>query len=81
MSFSPQSFPTNFSEFHLVNRHNNQDRLTKSPLLDLLCSKSERRDQFYNYLHQNVFQGWCKRDVGIDTKSTEEVLEGCEQVD
>jgi hypothetical protein len=29
----------------------NQDRLTKSPLLDLLGRKSEGRDQFYDYLH------------------------------
>jgi hypothetical protein len=74
MSFSPRNF-MNFSEFHSVNRRNNQDKLTISPLFDLLGSKSERRDQFYNYLYQNVFQGWCKRDVGINTKSTEEVLE------
>ena len=80
MSFSPRNFPINFSETHLVNRPNNEDKLTKSPLLDLLCSKSERRDQFYNYLHQNACQGWRVRDIGINTESAEEVLEGCEKV-
>jgi hypothetical protein len=49
-------------------------------LLDLLGSKSERRDQFYNYLHQNVCQGRRRRDAGINTKSAEEVLEGREKV-
>jgi hypothetical protein len=81
MSFSPRSFPTNFSKFHLVNRRNNQDKLTKSPLFDLLCSKSEHRDQFYNYLHQNVCQGRRRRDSVINTKSAEEVIEGGEKVD
>ena len=80
MSFSPRNFPINFSVFHLVNRRSNQDKLTKSPLLDLLGSKSERRDQFYNYLHQNACQGWRRRDFGINTESTEEVLEGREKV-
>jgi hypothetical protein len=80
MSFSPRSFPINLSEFHLVNRRNNQYKLTKSPFLDLLGSKSERRDQFYNYPHQNVRQGWRRRDPGINTKSAEEVLEGREKV-
>jgi hypothetical protein len=49
-------------------------------LLDLLGSKSERRDQFYDYLHQNVCQGWRRRDIGINAKSAEEVLEGREKV-
>jgi hypothetical protein len=73
----------NFSEFHSVNHHYNynQDELTKSPLLGLLGSKSEDRDQFYNYLHQNVCQGWGRRDSVINTESTEEVLEGGEKVD
>jgi hypothetical protein len=70
----------NFSGFHLVNRRNNQYRLTKSPLLDLLRGKSECRDQFYNYLHQNVCQGWRGRDPGINTESAEEVLERREKV-
>ena len=81
MSFSPRSFPMNFSEFHLVSRRNNQDKLTKSPLLDLLGSKCERGDQFYNYLHQNVCHGWRRRDRGINTESAEEVLEGGEKVE
>jgi hypothetical protein len=80
MSFSPRSFPINFSEFHLANRLNKQNKLTKSPLLDLLSSKSERRDQFYNYLHKNVCQDWRRRDPGINTESAEEVLEGREKV-
>ena len=80
MSFSPRSFPINFSKFHLVSRRNNRKKLTKSPLLDLLGSKSERRDQFYNYLHQKVRQGWRRRDPSINTESAEEVLEGREKV-
>ena len=59
----------------------NQDKLTKSPLLDLLGSKSERRDQFHNYLHQNICQSWRRRDPAINTESAEEVLEGHEKVD
>jgi hypothetical protein len=58
-----------------------QGKLTKSALLDLLGSKSEGRDQFYDYLYQNVCQGWRRRDSGVDTKSVEEVLEGCEKID
>jgi hypothetical protein len=46
----------------------------------LLGNKSERRDQFYNYLHQNVCHGWRRRDLGINTESAEEVLEGGEKV-
>jgi len=49
-------------------------------LLDLLGSKSEGIDEFNNYLHQNICQGWRKRDLGIDTKSAEEVLEGHEKI-
>jgi hypothetical protein len=49
-------------------------------LLDLLGSKSEGRDEFNNYLHQNVCQRRRRRDLGIDTKSAEEVLEGHEKV-
>jgi hypothetical protein len=75
MSFSPLSFPINFSEFHLVNRRNNQDKLTKSPLLNLLGRKSESRDEFYDYFHENICHGRCRRDLGINAKSTEEVLE------
>jgi hypothetical protein len=50
-------------------------------LLDLFGSKGEGRDQFYNYLHQNVCQGWRRRDPSINFKSAEEVLEGREKVD
>jgi hypothetical protein len=57
----------------------NQDKLTKSSLLDLLGRKSERREKFYYYLHQNVCQGWRRRDPGIDTKPAEEVLEGLQR--
>ena len=38
-------------KFRLVNHRNNQIKLTKSPLLDLLGGKGERRNQFYDYLH------------------------------
>ena len=80
MSFSPRSFPINFSKFHLVSRRNNRNKLTKSPLFDLLRSKSKRGDQFYNYLHQKVRQGWRRRDPSINTESAEEILEGGEKV-
>jgi hypothetical protein len=46
----------------------------------LLGSNSERRDQFYYYLHQSVCQGWRRRNSGINTESGEEVLEGREKV-
>jgi hypothetical protein len=80
MSFSPQSFFINFSVLHLVNYLTSQNELTKSTLLYLLGRKSEGREQFYYYLHQNVCQGWRRRDLGINTKSAEEVLERREQV-
>ena len=80
MSFSPRSFPIKFSDFHLVNRRNSHDELTKSSLLDLLGSKSEGGDKFYDNLHQNVCHGWRRRDRGINTKSGEEILEGGEKV-
>jgi hypothetical protein len=47
----------------------------------LLGSKSEGRDQFYDYLHQNVCQGWRRRDSRINAESAEEVFEGREKVD
>ncbi len=59
----------------------NQDKLTESSLLDLLGSKSKRRDQFCDYLHENVCQGRRRRDSGINTKSAKKVLEGREKVD
>ena len=49
-------------------------------MLDLIGSKSERGDQFYDYLYENVCQGWRRRDLGIDTKSAQEVVEGLEKV-
>ena len=59
----------------------NKEKLTKSPLLDLLGSKGEGGDQFYNYLHQDVCQGWRRGDSGINTESAEDVLERREKVD
>jgi hypothetical protein len=50
-------------------------------LLDLLSRKSEGREKFYYYLHQNVCQGWRRRDPGINIKPAEEVLEGRKQID
>jgi hypothetical protein len=44
-------------------------------LLDLLSHKSEGGKQFYNYLHQDICQGWRGRDPGINAKSADEVLE------
>ena len=43
--------------------------------------KSERTEQFYYYLHQNVCQHRRERDSGVNTKSAEEVLERREQFD
>ncbi len=80
MSFSHRSLPINFSVFHSVICRNNQEKLTESPLLDLLGSNSEGIDEFNNYLHQNICQGRRQRDIGIDTKSVKEVLEGHEKV-
>ena len=57
-----------------------EDRLTKSTLFDLLRRKSEGGEQFYYYLHQNVCQGWRRRDSRINAESAEETLEGCKQV-
>ena len=81
MSFSPRSFFTNFSVFYSVECHNtSEDELTKSTLLNLFGRKSEGGEQFHYYLHQNVFQGLRKRDLGINTESAEELVEGREQI-
>ena len=80
MSSSPRSFFKNFSVFHSVDCHANQNKRTQSSLLDLLGRESERVNQFYYYLHQNVCQGWRRRDPGIDTKPAEKVLEGRKQI-
>ena len=61
--------------------HTNQDKLTESSLFDLLGCKSESREQFYYYLHQNVAQSWRGRHRVINSKSAEEVFEGREQID
>ena len=48
---------------------------------DLLCRKSERGEEFYDYLHQDICQNWRRRDPGINAKSAEEVLKGREQIE
>jgi hypothetical protein len=58
----------------------NENRLTKSTLLDLLRRKSEGREQFYYYLHQNVGQSWRRRDPGVNTESAEEVFKRRKQI-
>ncbi len=60
--------------------HTGQGKLTKSSLLNLLCRKSESREQFHYYLHQNFLQGLRKSDLSIDTEPAEELLEGREQI-
>ena len=57
-----------------------QDELTKSTLLNLFGRKSEGGEQFHYYLHQNGFQGFRKRDHGINIESAEELFEGREQI-
>ena len=76
MSFSPRTFLTNFSVLHSAKRYANQDVLTKSSLLDLLGYECEGRKKLYDYLHENVCQGWRRRDPNINAKPAEEVLEG-----
>lgn len=82
MSFSPWSFFINFSLSNRVRylSHPSQDELTNSTLLYLLGRKGEGREQFYYNLHQNVCQGWRRRDPGINAKSAEEILEGRKQI-
>ena len=81
MSFSPRSFFINFSVLSSVKYLiSSQDKLTESSLLDLLGCKSESREQFYDDLHQNVCQGWRRRDSGINTKSGEEIVEGRKEI-
>ena len=60
---------------HSVKRHANQDKLTKSSLLDLLSYECEGREKLYDYLHENVCQGRRRWDPNINTKSAEEALE------
>ena len=81
MSFSPRSFFMKFSVLYLVKCRTNQDKLTKSTLLNLLGCKSKSRKKFYYDFHQNVCQGRRRRDPGIDTKPAEETLEGRKQID
>ena len=66
---------------HSVERHPNQDELTKSTLLDLLGYECERTEKLDDYLHENVCQGWRRRDPNINTKSAEEVLERPKHID
>ena len=80
MSFSPQSFFKYFSVLHLVKCQTNHEGLTKSTLFYLLGRKGEGREQFHHYLDQNCFHGMRKRDIGINSESAEELLEGREQI-
>ena len=48
---------------------------------DLLGRKSERGEEFYDYLHQDIRQNWRRRDPGIYAQSAEEVLEGRKQIE
>ena len=47
---------------------------------DLLGRKSERGEKFDRYLHENVRQGWRRRDLGINPKPAEEALERRKQI-
>lgn len=38
-------------------------------------------EQLHYYLHQNGFQGLRERDLGINTESAEELVNGDEQID
>ena len=60
--------------------YTNQDRLTKSSLFNLLGRKSEDREEFYHCLHQNLCQGWRRRNPSINAKSVEKVLEGRKEI-
>ena len=60
---------------HSVKRHPNQDELTESSLLDLLGYECEGTEKLDDYIHENVCQGWRRRDPNINIKSAEEVLE------
>lgn len=84
ISFSPRSFFTNFSVFHLVkchtSSHASQSEFTKSTLLDLFGRKSESGEKFHDYLHQNSLQGMRKRDHVIYIESAEELFEGRKQI-
>ena len=48
---------------------------------DLLGRKSERGEEFYDYLHQDICQNWRRGDPGVNAKSAEEVLEGRKQIE
>ncbi len=50
-------------------------------MLNLLGRKSEGREELDHNLHQNLRQGWRRRDTGVNTESVNEVLEGCKEVD
>ena len=65
---------------HSAKCHTSQDELTKSTLLNLFGRKGEGGEQLHYYLHQNVIQSLRKRDLGIDTESAEELVEGGEQI-
>jgi hypothetical protein len=60
-----------FLLLHSVKCHTSYEELTKPSLFYLLGRKSEGREQFHCYLHQNIFQGLRKRYLGINTESAE----------
>ena len=70
----------NFSVFPSVKCLTSQNELTKPSLTDLLGRKSERGEKFDRYLHENVRQGWRRRDLGINPKPAEEALERRKQI-
>ena len=82
MSFSPRSSFAKFSVLHSVKCYGStwEDELTKLSLIYLLGRKSEGREQFHDYLHKNLLQCLCERDLSIDTEFAEGFLEGREQI-
>ena len=50
-------------------------------MVGFLGRESKGREEFDDYLPQNVCPEWCRRDPDINTESAEEVLERRKQID
>jgi len=57
-----------------------EGKLTRSSLLDLFGSHGKCRQQCYHYLNDHILQCFLERDLGINIKSAEEMLDRFEQV-
>jgi hypothetical protein len=58
-----------------------KDRHTESSLVDLFSRKGEHREQFDHYLDHHLSHRGSRRNLGINTESSEEVLDTFKGID